>query len=66
MTPDYRVWLDQQFAKASPRAVDFRQAEYEGMKEDFETVAAQHGYRLSGMRLGRAVFTSKPPQEEVS
>lgn len=66
MTPEYRDWLDGKFAEAFPRAVDFLETEYEASKGEFGTVAAQHGYRLVGIRLGFAVFTTKPPQEEVS
>lgn len=48
------------FGASSPRAVDFPQPEYEQAKEAFDRIAEQHGYRLAGMRLGRAVFSTKP------
>lgn len=49
------------FAAARPQAVDFPQGDYEAAREAFVRIAAEHGYRLAGIRLGRAVFTSKPP-----
>lgn len=67
MTPEYRAWLDNAFAEAYPRAIDFRQPEFEASKTEFGLIASQHGYRLAGVRLERAVFTTKPtPQEEIA
>lgn len=47
------------FCSAHPKAVDFPQKEYEDEKGDFDSVAAEFGYRLAGCRLQRAVFTTK-------
>lgn len=47
------------FSAAHPRALDFSQVDYEAKKDIFDRIAAQHGYRLAGYRLGRAVFTTK-------
>lgn len=66
MTPEYRDWLELSFAEAHPKAIDFRQAEYEASRQEFVLTALQHGYRFAGVRLGQAVFTTKPFQEEMS
>lgn len=58
--------LDAQFAAAFPRAIDFPEDEYTAEKPDFDRIAASNGYRLAGIRLQRAVFTSKPTPPEVS
>lgn len=47
------------FASSSPKAIDFPQTEYEASQADFDSIAAQFGYRLAGFRLRRAVFTTK-------
>lgn len=47
------------FSGAYPKALDFSQVDYEAKKDIFDRIAAQHGYRLAGYRLGRAVFTTK-------
>lgn len=47
------------FCAAQPKAVDVPQPEYEGEKADFDSIAAEFGYRMAGIRLERAVFTTK-------
>lgn len=47
------------FKRAHPKAVDFPLAEYDAGKESMVTIAEQHGYRFAGVRLERAVFTTK-------
>lgn len=51
--------LEAQFVAAHPKAIDFSKEEYEARKEKFDQAATQAGYRLAGIRLGRAVFTTK-------
>ncbi len=60
MKPAHAFQVDAALAKAAGKAVDFPQAEYERNKAEFDRLAEQHGYRLAGFRLDRAVFTSKP------
>lgn len=52
--------LTEEFLAAGSKAVDFDQRDYESRREVFDQAAAETGYRLAGMRLGRAVFTTKP------
>lgn len=52
--------LADEFKAAAPKAVDFDQRDYESRREVFDQAAADAGYRLAGMRLERAVFTTKP------
>lgn len=52
--------VEKVFCDAKPKAIDFPQLEYEKDMAAFDRIAAQHGYRLAGIRLGRVVFTSKP------
>lgn len=49
----------ERFASAYPKAIDFPQDEYEGNREAIDAAAAALGYRLAGVRLGFAVFSSK-------
>lgn len=50
------------FTKAHPKPVDIPQKDYERDREQIDAAAAQHGYRLAGIRQGRAVFTTKAPK----
>lgn len=50
----------QAFSQSFPKAVDFAQSEYEKDKELAEIAATENSYFLAGIRLGRAVFSSKP------
>lgn len=58
---DQVLWeaLAEDFAAAHPKAFDIPASEYERVKADYDRAAAHHGYRLAGLRLGRAVFTTK-------
>lgn len=47
------------FLAAHPKAVDFAESEYRPIEAEVSAIAAQAGYRLAGIRLGRAVFTTK-------
>jgi hypothetical protein len=47
------------FQAAFPKAVDFLNEEYEANKDQIDTIAAEEGYRLAGVRLAFAVFTTK-------
>lgn len=48
------------FGRAHPKPVDIAQTEYEGRsRAAWDSAAAAFGYRLAGLRLGRAVFTTK-------
>lgn len=50
---------DKLFSDAYPKVVDMPEAEYRANKGSVETAAINHGYRLRGFRLNRAVFTTK-------
>jgi len=60
MKPGHVYQVDEAFARANQKAIDFPQAEYERDKAEFDRIAFQHGYRFAGIRLQMAVFTSKP------
>lgn len=47
------------FKAAFPRAVDFLSEEYDANQEEIDAIAAEEGYRLAGVRLAFAVFTTK-------
>jgi hypothetical protein len=47
------------FAATHPKAVYLLQTEYDAEKEAAEQAASEYGYRLAGLRLGWAVFTTK-------
>lgn len=48
------------FTEAHPVAVDFAEADYRANEAEVSKIARDCGYRLAGIRLGRAVFTTKP------
>lgn len=54
------------FEIAFPKPVDFSTAEYDAAKSEIDSAAQAQGYRLAGVRLGRVVFTTKPPREAAS
>jgi len=60
MTPVEKTGLLAQFAAAYPKAIDFPQKHFELDKQDYYDAAERSGYRIAGLRLGRAVFTTKP------
>ena len=47
------------FIESYPRAVDIDRGEYEANMADYDAAALASGYRLAGVRLERAVFTTK-------
>lgn len=47
------------FEAGTPKPVHFSKADYESRKELFDSIAASLGYRLAGIRLGQAVFSTK-------
>jgi hypothetical protein len=47
------------FQAASPKPVDFLEAEYQANKVAIDAIAAEEGYRFAGVRLCYAVFTTK-------
>lgn len=47
------------FQAAFPKPVDFLQAEYEANKAAIDAIASDEGYRLAGVRLSFAVFSTK-------
>lgn len=49
-----------EFQNAHPKAVDFLDTEYRTSQNDVDAIAAEFGYHLVGVRLGRAVFSTKP------
>jgi len=51
------------FAKANKKAVDIPEFEYLQAHDEVDSAAAEAGYRLAGIRLNRAVFTTKPPRD---
>lgn len=53
------IEIAEAFKAAHPKAIDFAEAEYNEGRESMLTIAEQHGYRLAGVRHGRAVFTTK-------
>lgn len=59
MTPVERAGLNAQFAAAYPKAIDFPQKHFEMDKQEYYDAAARNGYRIAGLRLQRAVFTTK-------
>lgn len=50
------------FSDAYPRAIDFLKTEYDADQAAFDAAAAEAGYRLAGVRLGFAIFTTKAPK----
>ncbi|MBT9177560.1 MAG: hypothetical protein DDT20_01895 [Firmicutes bacterium] len=48
--------MEELFKAAYPKAVDFPKSDY---SNEMVRIAARHGYRYAGERLGRAVFTTK-------
>lgn len=53
------IGLEEHFFASYPKAVDIAQTEYEAAKADWDRAAALGKYRFAGIRLGRAVFTTK-------
>lgn len=47
------------FQAAFPKAVDFLKEEYEANQAQIDAIAAEEGYRMAGVRLAFAVFTTK-------
>ena len=56
--------LTEQFEAAFPKAIDFPKSQYDAQPAAFLGAAAANGYRLAGVRLQRAVFTTKKLNEE--
>lgn len=47
------------FQAAFPKPVDFLNLEYEVNQKEIDAIAAEEGYRLAGIRLAFAVFSTK-------
>lgn len=52
----------EQFEKRFPKAIDFLELEYLKARTEIDEAAVAAGYRFAGWRLGRAVFSTKPPR----
>jgi hypothetical protein len=53
------------FEKQAPRALDFLESEYLSNSAAIDAIATSNGYRLAGIRLKRAVFTTKPRRPDA-
>lgn len=51
--------LNKLFKDNYPKAVDIAETEYNANKSAIDALAQDNGYRLAGIRLARAVFTTK-------